>query len=294
MAAGFRMRRAAASISARVRHPKKGERVEPWWWLLYPLFGSLAGIIAGLLGVGGGIVVVPILVLLFTSQGVAPQHLMQMALGTSLGSIMFTSIASFRAHHRLGAVHWDIVKRITPGILAGTFGGTWIAAQLSPTFLKSFFACFLYYVAIQMLLNFKPKPSRIMPGMAGTVAAGGAIGVVSSLVGIGGGTLSVPFMSWCNVPLHHAIGTSAAIGFPIAVAGTVGYLVNGLGASGLPAWNLGYINLPALLGIALFSMLTAPLGARLAHRLPVATLKRVFSLFLIAVATRMLWGVLVR
>lgn len=264
------------------------------WWALYPIFGSIAGVIAGLLGVGGGIVVVPILVLLFTSQGIAPQHIMQMALGTSLGTIMFTSIASLRAHHRHGAVHWDIVKRITPGILIGTFGGTWIAAQLSTTFLKTFFAGFLYYVAIQMLLDFKPKPSRQLPGVWGTAGVGGVIGVVSSLVGIGGGTLSVPFMSWCNVPIRHAIGTSAAIGFPIALSGTLGYLVNGLKVAGLPAWSLGYINLPGLVGIALFSMLTAPLGARLAHRMPVPILKRFFSLFLIVMATRMLWGVLSR
>jgi uncharacterized protein len=217
---------------------------------------------------------------------------MQMALGTSLGSIMFTSVSSFRAHHRRGAVHWDIVRRITPGILVGTFGGTWVAALLSTNFLKGFFALFLYYVSAQMLLNFKPKPTRQLPGRRGMFGVGGVIGVVSSLVGIGGGTLSVPFMSWCNIPVHHAIGTSAAIGFPIAVAGTLGYIVNGLRVAGLPELNLGYLNLPALFGIALFSMLTAPLGARLAHRLPVVALKRFFAVFLILTATRMVWGLL--
>jgi uncharacterized membrane protein YfcA len=143
-----------------------------------------------------------------------------------------------------------------------------------------------------MLLNFKPKPTRQLPRTAGMFGVGGVIGVVSSLVGIGGGSLSVPFMSWCNVPVHHAIGTSAAIGFPIAVAGTLGYIVNGWNASGLPDLNLGFINLPALIGIAAFSMLTAPLGARLAHRLPVVALKRVFAAFLIVVASRMIWGIL--
>jgi uncharacterized membrane protein YfcA len=261
-------------------------------WILYPVFGSIAGVIAGLLGIGGGIVIVPILLFIFSTQGFAPQNIMQIALGTSLGSIMFTSVSSFRAHHKRGAVHWDIVKRITPGILLGTFGGTWIAAALSAGFLKAFFACFLYYVAAQMLLNFKPKPTRELPKTAGMAGVGGFIGVVSSLVGIGGGTLSVPFMTWCNVPMHHAIGTSAAIGFPIAVAGTLGYVVNGLDVIGLPALNLGYLNLPALFGIAAFSMLTAPLGARLAHRLPVVTLKRVFAVFLIFTASRMLWGIL--
>lgn len=261
-------------------------------WLLYPVFGAVAGVIAGLLGVGGGIVIVPILVFLFTAQGMPQDHIMQMALGTSLGSIVFTSISSFRAHHRRGAVHWDIVKRIAPGILIGTFGGSWIAAALSTMFLKIFFACFLYYVATQMLLNLKPKPSRTLPGSAGMFGVGSFIGVVSSLVGIGGGSLSVPFMSWCNIPMHHAIGTSAAIGFPIAVAGTLGYLVNGISVAGLPSWTLGYLYLPALAGMAVFSMLTAPLGARLAHRLPVTALKRVFAVFLIVVATRMVWGII--
>ncbi len=261
-------------------------------WILYPLFGAAAGVIAGLLGVGGGIVVVPVLVFLFTVQGFPPQFVMKMALGTSLASIMFTSISSFQAHHRRGAVHWDIVKAITPGILIGTFGGTYLAAALSGTFLTAFFACFLYYVAIQMLLNLKPKPSRTIPGAAGMVGVGGFIGVISSLVGIGGGTLSVPFMTWCNLPMHHAIGTSAAIGFPIAVAGTVGYIVNGWSVAGLPSPSIGYISVPALVGIALFSMLTAPLGARLAHTLPVPVLKKIFSVFLIGTATKMIWGVL--
>lgn len=261
-------------------------------WILYPVFGSIAGVLAGLLGVGGGVVIVPMLVFLFTTQAFPQEHIMQMALGTSLGSIMFTSISSFRAHHKRGAVNWDIVKRITPGILIGTFGGTWVAAMLSTIFLKVFFACFLYYVAAQMLLNLKPRPARQLPKTAGIFGVGGVIGAVSSLVGIGGGSLSVPFMSWCNVPMHTAIGTSAAIGFPIAVAGTLGYIVNGLYAAGLPAWNLGYLNLPALLGVAVFSMLTAPVGAGLAHKLPVITLKRVFAFFILFIATRMVWGIL--
>lgn len=260
--------------------------------LLYPLFGALAGVVAGLLGVGGGIVIVPVLVFLFSLQGFPAQHIMQMALGTSLGSIMFTSVSSFMAHHRRGAVHWHIVRAITPGILVGTFAGAYLAAALSSGFLKAFFACFLYYVAAQMLLGLKPKGARRLPGAAGMFGVGGGIGVVSSLVGIGGGTLSVPFMTWCGVPMREAIGTSAAIGFPIAVAGTLGYVVNGLSVPDLPAWSLGYLSLPGLFGIAVFSMLTAPYGAKLAHRLPVATLKRIFAAFLLVIASKMLWDVL--
>jgi uncharacterized protein len=259
-------------------------------YILYPLAGALAGLLGGLLGIGGGVVVIPIMVFLFTTQGFPYEHIMHTALGTSLATIMLTSLSSLRAHHGCDAVRWDIVKRIAPGIILGTLSGSWLAAGLSPTVLKAIFACFLFYVAAQMLLNLKPKSTRRLPKAAGMFGAGGFIGLVSSMVGIGGGTLSVPFLTWCNLPVHHAIGTSAAIGFPIAVAGTLGYIATGLSVSGLPAQNFGFINLPALAGIALLSMLTAPAGARLAHRLPVPIIKRVFAVFLISVAVRMVWS----
>jgi uncharacterized membrane protein YfcA len=261
-------------------------------WLVYPPLGVLVGIIAGLLGIGGGVVVVPILVFIFTANGFPDQHLMQVALATSLGSIMVTSVSSFMTHHRHGAVNWGLVKRISAGVLIGTFAGTWLASRLSTTALKVFFALFLYYVAATMLSNFKPKPNRQLPGTAGMSGVGGLIGVVSSLVGIGGGALSIPFMMWCNVPVHTAIGTSAAIGFPIAVAGTLGYVINGLTIADLPSPHIGYLYIPALFGIAFFSFFTAPYGARLAHRTPVVTLKRIYACFLIVIATRILWGVL--
>jgi uncharacterized membrane protein YfcA len=167
-----------------------------------------------------------------------------------------------------------------------------LAAQLSTKALKVFFAVFLYYVAATMLSNFKPKPTRQLPGLPGVNAVGVGIGLISSLVGIGGGALSIPFMMWCNVPVHHAIGTSAAIGFPIAVAGTAGYILNGLSVADLPTPHLGYLYVPALFGIAFFSFFSAPFGAKLAHRTPVVTLKRIYAAFLIVVATRILWGVL--
>ena len=261
------------------------------FWLAYCVFGAVAGIIAGLLGVGGGIVIVPALYWFFTAQGLPPDLIMQLALGTSLGAICFTSVSSFRAHHRRGAVLWPIVRHITPGILIGTFAGSALAARLSSGFLRGFFVFFLFYVAAQMLLNIKPKPSRELPGRVGMSGTGFGIGAVSSLVGIGGGTMSVPFMIWCNVPMHAAVGTSAAIGFPIALAGTLGYVINGLSAPNLPPLTLGYLYLPALAGVAGVSILTAPYGARLAHTLPVPTLKRFFALFVLAMATRMLWGI---
>jgi uncharacterized membrane protein YfcA len=263
-----------------------------WEWVVYLPLGVIVGIIAGLLGIGGGVVIVPILIFVFTAQGFSAQHMMQIALATSLGSIVFTSVASFMTHHRHGAVRWDVVKGITLGILIGTFSGTWFASQLSTKALKIFFAIFLYYVAATMLSNFKPKPTRQLPGRLGLNGVGVVIGIVSSLVGIGGGALSIPFMMWCNVPVHHAIGTSAAIGFPIAVAGTAGYILNGLYIAGLPTPHLGYLYIPALLGIAFFSFFSAPYGAKLAHKTPVVTLKRIYAAFLIVVATRILWGAL--
>ncbi|THB76968.1 MAG: sulfite exporter TauE/SafE family protein [Desulfobacteraceae bacterium] len=259
--------------------------------LLYPAVGALAGVLAGLLGIGGGLVIVPMLTFAFSVQGFAHEHILHMALGTSLASILFTSVSSLLSHHRRGAVIWPVVLKITPGILFGTFTGAWVASMLSTNFLKGFFGIFLFYAATQMLLGVKPKPSREIPGATGIFGVGTVIGVFSSLVGIGGGTLSVPFLIWCNTRIHSAIGTSAAIGFPIAFAGTLGYITSGLGLSSLPPMTLGYVNLGALAGIAAASVVTAPLGARLAHSLPIDKLKRVFALLLYLVGSRMILSV---
>jgi len=266
---------------------------------MYLALGAFAGVLAGLLGVGGGIVIVPLLLLIFgglpwgEAQAASLAHL---ALGTSLASIVFTSVSSVRAHHRRGAVDWPLVKRMSPALVVGTLAGSWLAGQLSTPLLKSVFVAFAFYVGIQMLMNYRPAPGRELPGALGLHAAGGGIGIFSSLVGIGGGSVSVPFMSWCNVPLHRAIASSAALGFPIAVAGALGFVVNGLLAQAkgqvLPPHSLGYVYLPALAAIALASVLTAPLGARLAHALPVARLKRMFAVLLLLLGARMLWNLL--
>jgi uncharacterized membrane protein YfcA len=259
--------------------------------ILYLALGSVAGVLAGLLGIGGGLVIVPMLTFVFTGQGVAHAHILHLALGTSLASIMFTSVSSLMSHHKRGAVIWPVVFKITPGILFGTFLGTWVASGLSTNFLKGFFALFLFYAATQMLLGMKPAPAREIPGTAGIFTAGSIIGIFSSLVGIGGGTLSVPFLMWCNTLVHKAIGTSAAIGFPIAVAGALGYIVNGLGTNGLPPWSLGFVHLGALAGISAASVCTAPLGARLAHALPVGRLKKIFAALLYVVGARMVLSI---
>nr|WP_321401504.1 sulfite exporter TauE/SafE family protein [uncultured Desulfobacter sp.] len=258
---------------------------------LYLAVGGVAGVLAGLLGIGGGLIIVPMLTSVFTHQHVAHEVIVHMALGTSLASILFTSVSSMRSHHKRGAVVWPVVFRITPGILVGTFTGTWIASMLSTNFLKCFFGIFLYYVATQMIMGIKPKPTRDIPGTAGIFAAGSIIGVFSSLVGIGGGTLSVPFLTWCNTKIHKAIGTSAGIGFPIAAAGFIGYVINGLGVQNLPPYSIGFVNLGALAGIVAASVLTAPIGVKLAHSLPVDKLKRVFAVLLYVVGTRMLISV---
>lgn len=261
------------------------------WLFAYLGLGLLTGVVAGLLGVGGGLVMVPALVWAFAQQGFPPAYDIHLALGTSLAVIVPTSLSSLRAHHAHGAVDWGLVRRITPGILLGTLVGGGIAVWLPDRGLKLFFIVFLLYAATQMLLGFRPQPHRALPGTPGMTLAGGVIGLVSSWVGIGGGTLSVPFQTWCNVGLHRAIGTAAAIGLPIALAGTAGYTLSGQAAAGLPAWSLGFVYLPAFLAIAVGSALTAPWGARLAHRLPVARLKRVFAGLLYLLAVRMAYGV---
>jgi len=265
--------------------------------LNFLLLGAATGVLAGLLGVGGGIVLVPVLVFIYAGLPWGAAHgaqIAHLALGTSLASIVFTSISSVRAHHRRGAVDWAVVRRLAPGLLIGTLGGSFVAGQLSTPALKAVFVAFSLYVGGQMLLNARPKAARELPGPAGMHLAGTAIGMFSSLVGIGGGSVAVPFMSWCSVPIHRAIATSAALGFPIAVAGTVGFVINGLSAGqSLPAWSLGYVYLPALLAIAVGSVLTAPMGARLAHALPVGRLKQVFALLLLGLGVRMLWSLVV-
>jgi uncharacterized membrane protein YfcA len=262
------------------------------WWLGYPLLGALAGFFAGLFGVGGGLTIVPLLLLLFTAQDFPLQHVLHLALGTSMATIVLTSMSSMRAHHQHGAVRWDIVKVFAPGLMAGTFGGSFIAAAIPTRPLAVIFTAIVFYASASMLIDRKPKPSRQLPGNAGMLAIGSGIGVVSSLVAAGGGFLTIPFMVFCNVTIHHAVGTSAALGFPIAVAGAVGFIASGYGVAGLPPWSFGYIDLPALVGVVAVSMLVAPLGARTAHKLPVKQLKRGFGVFLALLALQMLYRLL--
>lgn len=258
-----------------------------FWWA-YLLLGSFAGFMAGLLGVGGGAIMVPILTSIFIAEGFPKSEVVHLALGTSMAAIVFTSISSLRAHHAHGAVLWKVVRGITPGILLGTFGTTFVAAQAPATALTLFFAVFMSYVAVQMLLNIKPKPHRELPGALGMSAVGVGIGGISALVAIGGGTMSVPFMTWCNVPVRQAVGTSAALGFPIAVASTVGYAISGWRLPAALPGAVGYFYLPALAVVAVASISLAPLGARTAQRIDVRQLKRLFAVMLLGLAATML------
>lgn len=254
--------------------------------------GLLAGFLAGLLGIGGGMLLVPFLTLIVSARGVPPAMAVKMAIATSMATILFTSLSSLRAHHRHGAVRWPLVRGLAPGIvLGGLLSGAGVFALLKGQGLAVVFALFVGFSALQMLRDRKPSPQRQMPGWAGQWGAGGLIGLVSGLVGAGGAFMSVPFMVWCNVPLRHAVGTSAALGFPIALSATAGYVIGGWSLPSALPGAVGYLYLPALFTIALASIFMAPLGARTAHRIDVQSLRRLFAVLLLALASTMLWRV---
>ena len=254
------------------------------------LLGICTGFLAGLLGIGGGMLMVPFITIIMGQRGVPADLAVKMAIATSMATILFTSVSSVRAHHQRGAVRWDLVRTLAPGIVAGGLAaGAGVFALLKGTTLALVFAAFVGFSATQMLLNKKPQASRQMPGPAGRFAAGGVIGFVSGLVGAGGGFVSVPFMTWCNVSMHNAVATSAALGFPIAVANTLGYMIGGWSLQNPLPGSFGYLWLPALVVIASASVLFAPLGARAAHAMNVQQLKRVFALMLYLLAAYMLY-----
>mgnify|MGYP004675610699 FL=1 len=253
--------------------------------------GCCTGFLAGLLGIGGGMVLTPFLTMLLAYAGIPTEHVVHVAIATSMGTILFTSLSSVRAHAKRGAVLWNVVLAMVPGILLGGVLGAQISGALPTFWVAMIFAVFVYFSSIKMFLNTKPTPSRQLPGPAGMFGAGTVIGVISALVGAGGGFISVPFMTWCNVKMHNAVGTSAAFGFPIALAGTVGYVVSGWNLPGLPGMpeTIGYIHLPALLCVAVTSIFFAPLGAKIAHSMDTKPLKRIFACLLFVLASYMLW-----
>ncbi|MFN5881873.1 MAG: sulfite exporter TauE/SafE family protein [Burkholderiales bacterium] len=250
--------------------------------------GAFAGFAAGLLGVGGGMLMVPFMTMLLSAQGFAPEQIIKVAIATSLTTIVFTSISSVRAHHKRGAVRWDAARALAPGILVGSLVAAQFAGALPGRLLALLFGLFLGFSAIKMLAGKPPQAQGTLPSASGMFGLGGLIGALAAVLGAGGGFLTVPFLVKRSVPMQQAVATSAACGFPIALAGAVGYVVSGWSVS-LPAGTLGYIYLPALAAISLASVLTAPLGARVAHALPTQTLKQVFAALLLALAIYMLF-----
>lgn len=252
-------------------------------FLLYLLLGACAGILAGLFGVGGGIIIVPVLVFSFTLQGFDPSILTHLAVGTSLATIIFTSVNAVREHQRKGAVRWSIFAWMTVGILLGAGAGALTAEAISGPNLQKIIGVFAVLVALQMALDLRPKASREVPGKFGLTLAGSVIGWASAIFGIGGGSLTVPFLTWRSVPMQQAVATSSACGLPIAVASAISFMILGWHDPLLPAHSLGFVYLPALLGVALTSMVFARFGARLAHRLSPRLLKRLFAALLFVV-----------
>ncbi len=259
---------------------------------LLPVFlalGAFIGFLAGLLGIGGGFTMVPVLIEVFSREGFATEHLVPMAIGTSAGTIMFTSLSSARAHHARGAVVWPVVAAMSPGLVAGSLLGPQIASALPAPVMAGIFGVFIWFGAYRMLKSRPTVASRQLPGRAGMLGMGALIGTISGMVGIGGAFLSVPFMTRCNVKMHSAVATSAALGLPIAVAATVGFALAGLRKTGLPPYSIGYVYVPGLVAIAVTSTLLAPLGARAAHAMPVARLRYAFVAMLVVLGAYMWW-----
>lgn len=257
---------------------------------IYLFIGTVAGFMAGLLGVGGGLIVVPGLLFAFVELGLTDEISLHLALGTSLASIIFTSLASMRTHHQYGYVKWSIVKRIALGVMIGTFLGAQVVSFLPSRPLQWIFILFLLTVAIQTLSDWQPKSHRSLPKPAILMTVGGGIGFFSSFIGIGGAALSIPFMRTCRVPEREIIGTSSAISFFIAISGALGNMVSGAAHTDLPEWSIGFIYLPALLLIILTSMPMAIVGAKVAHRLPTIVLKKIFAILLVCIAIRIMYS----
>ena len=257
-------------------------------FLLYLVLGGFAGVLAGLFGVGGGIIIVPVLVFSFTLQGFNPEVMTDLAVGTSLATIIFTSINSIREHHRKGAVRWPLFVWMALGILIGAGIGALTAEAIAGPHLQKIIGVFALVIAVQMALELKPKASRTVPGKVGLTLAGTVIGWASAIFGVGGGSLTVPFLSWRSVPMQQAVATSAACGLPIALVGALSFMIIGWHNPDLPAHSLGFVYLPALLGIALTSMFFARFGARLAHTLSPRLLKRLFAALLFCVGVSFL------
>lgn len=255
---------------------------------LYAISGIFAGVIGGMLGLGGGIIIVPVLHYLFIQQGLPSPVIMHLAVTTSLATIIATSLSATYTHHKKGAVIWPVVQCLAPGILVGAALGAMVTDALSSDTLRIVFGVFEILVAIQIGFQIKPKAKTQLPKTGGLVGSGVGIGLFSTILGIGGGTLTVPFLLWCNVNIRNAVAISSAVGFPIALAGTTALIIAGWNNTNLPNHTISYLYWPAAVMIVAMTIIFAPLGARLAHYIPVHTLKRIFAGVLLIVGLRML------
>lgn len=257
-------------------------------FLAFAATGAFAGLLAGLLGIGGGMIIVPALIFLLPAFGVDASVLSQVAVGSSLACISIISLNSATAHARRKAVDWHVLLRMLPGLMLGGVIGAWLANLLPSESLQRLVGVAALLIAARMFTNASPGARRKLPATTGLSAAGGAIGTLSSLIGIGGGSLTVPFLNWCNVPMQRAVGTSSACGVPIAWVGAASFIFTGWGLSGTGEQSLGYVNYAAAGGVILGSLAFTPMGAALAHRLPASALRRVFAVLLVIVGLRML------
>ncbi len=256
--------------------------------LIFLVLGSVAGLTAGLFGVGGGLVIVPTLLWVFTSRGIDQSIVMHLAVGTSLATIIVTSLSSVYAHNRRKAVQWHLFLMLTPGIVIGAWLGAATADLLSTDWLQRVFAVFVLLVAVHLALEINFGRHRDIPGRLGMSMAGTVIGMISSIVGIGGGSMTVPYLHWNGVDMRNAVATSSACGLPIALAGTIGFIAAGWGEVALPEGSSGYVYWSAMPWIVIATFVFAPLGASLAHSLPTRILRRMFAMLMFVVGVKLL------
>jgi len=261
------------------------------WIALYIVLGALVGFMSGLLGVNGGGILVPLLVSIFTYQGISVDNVVHLALGTSLTCMIISSTASICAHASQGTVVWPVVGGMAPGVILGAFLATQVAVNVNSAYIAPFFALFMALVAGQMFLNWQSKPSQKPATFRGLIVAGVGVGSVSALTAVGGGFLTVAYLGYKNVDIKKAIGTSAAIGFPIAITGTVGYMISGWSKTWSNLYTLGYIYVSAFLAISIASSIAAPYGARCSHSLPESYLKKIFTVISLVLSIKMLASV---
>lgn len=262
---------------------------DPIYFVLLGVAGVFSGLLAGLLGIGGGLMLVPVLTFFLALSATPEMHIVHASIGTSMGVIVFTSLSSAYAHLKTGTVQKHVVVGMVPGLLLGALLGSKFASLLPTKELAFVFGCFVLFSAYQLFRNKKPKPSRALPGKVGLVSVGTITGVLSSMVGAGGGFVSVPFMIWCNVQVRKAVATSAVMGFPLAVFSCIGYAINGIKLENMPEGFIGYIYWPAIVAIGSMSVLFAPIGAKLAHSLPVNKVKKTFAILLVIIAFTMVY-----